>query len=44
LTQSNYAALARGDYTAEDVAVTLRTGSVPANANEAALAGIADLA
>ncbi|MFZ4405937.1 MAG: ABC transporter substrate-binding protein [Paracraurococcus sp.] len=39
-----YAALARGDYAAEGVAVTLRTGSVPANAKDAVLAGVADLA
>jgi NitT/TauT family transport system substrate-binding protein len=39
-----YAALARGDYAAEGVAVTLRTGTVPANAKDAVLAGVADLA
>ena len=39
-----YAALARGDYAAEGVAVTLRTGTIPANAKDAVLAGVADLA
>ncbi|MDO9707695.1 ABC transporter substrate-binding protein [Paracraurococcus lichenis] len=39
-----YAALARGDYAAEGVAVTLRSGTVPANAKDAVLAGVADLA
>ena len=39
-----YAALARGDYAAEGVEVTLRTGTIPANAKDAVLAGVADLA
>ncbi len=39
-----YAALARGDYAAEGVEVTLRTGTVPADAKDAVLAGLADLA
>jgi NitT/TauT family transport system substrate-binding protein len=39
-----YAALARGDYAAEGVAVTLRTGTIPADAKDAVLAGVADLA
>jgi NitT/TauT family transport system substrate-binding protein len=39
-----YAALARGDYAAEGVAVTLRAGAVPANAKDAVLAGVADVA
>lgn len=39
-----YAALARGDYAAEGVDVTLRTGTIPANAKDAVLAGVADLA
>lgn len=39
-----YAALARGDYDAEGVEVTLRTGSIPAQAKDAVLAGVADLA
>ncbi len=39
-----YAALARGDYAAEGVEVTLRTGTVPAAAKDAVLAGLADLA
>jgi NitT/TauT family transport system substrate-binding protein len=39
-----YAALARGDYAVEGVAVTLRTGTIPADAKDAVLAGVADLA
>jgi NitT/TauT family transport system substrate-binding protein len=39
-----YAALARGDYAAEGVEVVLRTGTIPANAKDAVLAGVADLA
>lgn len=39
-----YAALARGDYAAEGIAVTLRSGTVPAQAKDAVLAGLADLA
>ena len=39
-----YAALARGDYAAEGVAVTLRAGSVPSLAKDAVLEGEADLA
>lgn len=39
-----YAALARGDYAAEGVAVTLRSGTIPAEAKDAVLAGVADLA
>ena len=39
-----YAALARGDYAAEGVDVTLRAGAVPANAKDAVLAGVADVA
>ena len=39
-----YAALARGDYAAEGVAVTLRSGTIPAHAKDAVLAGVADLA
>lgn len=39
-----YAALARGDYAAEGVAVTLRTGTIPADAKDAVLASVADLA
>jgi len=39
-----YAALARGAYAAEGVEVTLRAGAIPANAKDAVLAGVADLA
>ncbi|WP_149538778.1 ABC transporter substrate-binding protein [Siccirubricoccus phaeus] len=39
-----YAALARGDYAAEGVEVVLRSGTIPANAKDAVLAGAADLA
>ncbi|MBY0331863.1 MAG: ABC transporter substrate-binding protein [Acetobacteraceae bacterium] len=39
-----YAALARGAYAAEGVAVTLRDGTVPSLAKDAVLAGEADLA
>ncbi|TDG31234.1 ABC transporter substrate-binding protein [Paracraurococcus ruber] len=39
-----YAALARGDYAREGVEVTLREGGIPANAKDAVLAGLADLA
>ncbi|MCO6414610.1 ABC transporter substrate-binding protein [Siccirubricoccus sp. KC 17139] len=39
-----YAALARGDYAAEGVEVVLRSGTIPANAKDAVLAGVADLA
>ncbi|MES2710650.1 MAG: ABC transporter substrate-binding protein [Pseudomonadota bacterium] len=39
-----YAALARGDYAAEGVAVTLRSGLVPSLAKDAVLEGEADLA
>jgi NitT/TauT family transport system substrate-binding protein len=39
-----YAALARGDYAAEGVAVTLLPGALPAAAKDAVLSGAADLA
>ena len=39
-----YAALARGDYAAEGVAVTLRSGTVPSVAKDSVLEGLADLA
>ena len=39
-----YAALARGDYAKEGVEVTLRAGAIPANAKDAVLAGVADVA
>lgn len=39
-----YAALARGDYAAEGVAVTLRSGLVPSLAKDSVLEGLADLA